>query len=255
MCITDKITETDELSINHKIRLSKRTFTKINLYARVVSELSGSPNEVMGILIGPIDGDGLVEDALLLPEQDVSHARARVPPGKIEKEYANAITNNYAIVGMWHSHASFSNFHSAYDDECLLTLLTYNTCAQRNTIKADKIKVPYAASIVINKDSYLLDEPCTRPVLFDNYYGCVAIRDGESRQILTNIEISLEGSAIPVDMEGLIDDVCRTVMHNGQYLSKRCSLGTQLEFPFMNTKKMLGNKAQNCVEYFGRWLQ
>lgn len=220
----------------NSVKITDYTFRKLNMYARIVADLSGAPREVMGLITGSPGDGGIGTDAVLIKKQEITGSSVRAPAGMIEEAYARAIDEGYLIVGMWHSHGVWSNFHSDTDQRQLATLLTYNSYAHPVYLEADTNRIPYAASIVVNRTGFMRDDPCSKPEQGEHFYCCAAIRENEVARIVPDMRLELiESGKKAADMDSLVNDICSNVRYRGNFLRKKsiCEY-VQLEFDFMS---------------------
>ncbi len=138
-----------------KIAITKRAFTKMNAYARTVSNIAGDHIECGGLLIGEHrEGLPVVTDAVLL-EGVVTHASGHFDHDSMNKEYLRARDEGKLIMGMWHSHGSFGVFHSGHDDAYLDLLLDRNERILPNLLLKSVKETPLLEGHVCITDSSL----------------------------------------------------------------------------------------------------
>jgi proteasome lid subunit RPN8/RPN11 len=92
--------------------ITNNTIKKIDNYAKIVGS-----SECYGFLVSPIDSnDGIVYDAMLAPNQEVSAGHARIGGEAAAMAKEEIESKNYKALGFWHSHGNFDTFHSQTDD-------------------------------------------------------------------------------------------------------------------------------------------
>ena len=205
------------------VKMTGDTFDRINAYAYIVSDLIGKPTEVMGLLLSAIDDTTCTAtEAYLISDQEVTGWEAHPKKGILAKAYVEARKKSKKVVGMWHSHGSYSNFHSTFDDAHLKVLLIKNTYILPNRLNFQNRSLPYAASIVINNESYQRENPAERPVKKQHYFCCAAIQDERKNQrIIDDLVLELvPGKTQPTSDYEIRNEVCKKVIFRGKYLSQ-----------------------------------
>lgn len=206
----------------HSPRITAKAFEKMNIYARLVSSIVEKPVEVMGLLVGEVgDRRCTATDAYLMKDQHVKGWEG-VPEGNgIGRGYIWAKQHGKKIVGMWHSHGSYPNFHSDDDDEHLMAILIRNSYYLQNNLRIDDNDLPYAMSIVINENSYQRPCPAHKPRKGKHYFCCAGVRyAGGDKSIVNDLELEVVDSQneVILDEYALAQEVCNNVKHNGRYL-------------------------------------
>lgn len=222
------------------IKITGEAYKKINLYSRIVSEITGKDIECGGILLNYNNkNDGVIRDAYL-DYQIAKHDKVWYLP--YESSYRNYVQQSgMSWAGMWHSHGSYPSGHSDLDDKALQQLHKQN-----KTTKACKIKnysennhskkisvydeVFYSPSIVINKDEYLNDGPGM------NYYAEFLVGNGKDHDVKVTgakLEIIEENNNIMPTLEEMVLEVGKKVKY------KRLVLG----------RIMWGKKLKNFPKY------
>jgi hypothetical protein len=219
----------------HKPRITAKAFEKMNIYARLVSSIVEKPVEVMGLLVGEDrDQSCTATDVYLMRDQHVKGWEG-VPEGNgIGRGYIWAKQQGKKIVGMWHSHGRYPNFHSDDDDEHLMAILIRNSYYLQNNLRIEEKDLPYAMSIVINETSYQRPCPAHKPKKEDHYFCCVGIRE-EEKSIVSDLELEIVDSDVGVvlDEYALVQEVCNNVKYNGKYLRDFIEIGSDsvMEMP------------------------
>lgn len=268
-----------------KITITKGAFTKMNTYARIVSELADSHIECGGLMIGEHrEGVPVVTDVVLL-EGIVTNSSGLFDTVNTHREYLKARKGGKQVIGMWHSHGNYGVFHSSPDDGHLDVLFNKNNMTLPNlllkTVKEtllgdeyiqiresglsivrefgrntydvrfdvpdEKTKevikealshlkgvyvketngVPFAASIVINKESYDNPERIAEPMTGKTVYAeALAKHSGLKGNELKRRGLPLElvdDESETLDERSLYNEVCDKVTYQGEKLAVRAA--------------------------------
>jgi len=206
--------------INNMI-LTKDAFRKINDYSYIVSSIVGKPIEVMGLLIGDKDDPlSIGKDAYLIQNQSVTASESFPDDRSLGDAYYETIAGGNNVVGMWHSHGDYPNFHSTYDNDYLENLVTFNSFMYPNHRTIEGEKVPFAASIVINQNSYLRQNPFKDLRRTKHYYCRAGYRENGDIRLTESLELILipSISRIQRDYLALFCEVCDQVSFQGKRL-------------------------------------
>lgn len=208
------------LRCEYRPRITTKAFEKMNTYAKLVSSIVEKPVEVMGLLVGERGDDKCTAtDVYLMKCQNVKGWEGMPEGNGIGRGYIWAKRQGKKIVGMWHSHGRYPNFHSDDDNNHLMAILIRNSYYLHNTLSVEQKEVPYAMSIVINENSYQRPCPAQNPKRGNHYFCCVGIREQE-RSIVSDLEIEIVDSEADIitDEYALAQEVCNRVKHDGRYL-------------------------------------
>lgn len=146
---------------------------KAQTYAKLVNEVLGETLECYGFLLERTGNyDGVIEDCMLAPDQEVSFGSAELSHDAVQKagEMVAADFKGYNVNGWWHSHGSMGTFHSYTDNRNIETVLDHTVAYQvvngldiksfaaaaappLSAPDAPKIKAKYAYSLVVNVDN------------------------------------------------------------------------------------------------------
>jgi hypothetical protein len=132
-----KIIEDDPIK---KVRITEEAFQKMNLYAKIASEIAGEDIECRGYLLNYMNFyDDLARDVYLEPYEIATSTRVILDEGdRIREMRAATIDNNKKISGIWHSHGNMTGFHSEDDDRWLEKMYTTN---KRNKIELARTEI------------------------------------------------------------------------------------------------------------------
>lgn len=113
-----KTVSVQEIPEINTIRISKDAFYKMNLYASIVSEISGYPKECVGTILNYKNkNDNIARDIHLERGQEVTGSNGwrgnRLDDSKEIDE------RGMYVIGLWHSHGSNGVFHSSFDNSVL----------------------------------------------------------------------------------------------------------------------------------------
>jgi len=122
-----------------KTKITREAFQKMNLYARLVSEIAGRDVECAGFLLNESDAyDDVVRDVYLSKGQTVTQANGNFDEEKDAESFAEIKKKNKKVSGIWHSHGSIIVCHSQDDDRHLRKM--YTTKSKNNKITVGKTK-------------------------------------------------------------------------------------------------------------------
>ncbi len=98
----------------HKLRITDEAMYKAILFAEIYQkEVIHRDQEIFGLLLNRRDKyDGIVRDVALAYEQDTRGLSVSMNP---TYSVSGARNEDYTVIGMWHSHANASPFHSGPD--------------------------------------------------------------------------------------------------------------------------------------------
>ena len=97
-------------------KITKGAFNKAMTYAKAIGQLAGTGIECYGYLLKPADSlDNTVTDIFLAPNQTNQAAYVRVSAEGVYQSSQEIEPKGLMIVGWWHSHGTFSTFHSGTD--------------------------------------------------------------------------------------------------------------------------------------------
>ncbi|MFH1210431.1 MAG: hypothetical protein V1645_00800 [archaeon] len=132
-----KIMEDDEHV--KEVRITEEAFQKMNLYAKIASEIAGEDIECRGYLLNYLNSyDDLARDVYLEPYEIATSTRVTLDEGdRIKEMRAATIDDNKKISGIWHSHGNMTGFHSEDDDRWLEKMYTTN---KKNKIELARIE-------------------------------------------------------------------------------------------------------------------
>ncbi|MFH1332123.1 MAG: Mov34/MPN/PAD-1 family protein [archaeon] len=134
MSIEEKIEEPIK-----KTKITREAFQKMNLYARLVSEIAGRDVECAGFLLNESDTyDDIARDVYLSKGQTVAEAEGNFDEEQDAESFAELKKKNKKISGIWHSHGSIIACHSEDDDRHLRKI--YITKSKNNKITVGKTK-------------------------------------------------------------------------------------------------------------------
>jgi hypothetical protein len=205
----------------HNVILTKDAFRKLNDYAYIVSSIVGEPIEVMGLLIGEKnDPYCIANDAYLIKDQAVSDAESKPDDRSLGNAYYEITRSGKSVVGMWHSHGAYPNFHSVHDNDYLEHLVINNSFLYPNKRIIGRRELPYAMSVVVNENSYLRSNPFEGLKTDEHYFCCAGIRDGDDIRLTDGLELILIPSIkrINKDYLSLFEEVCANVRYHGSTL-------------------------------------
>jgi hypothetical protein len=97
-------------------RITSEAFRRVQTYAQLVDRHVGNGYECMGFLLGEAGGD-VVDAVMLAPGQRVTAASARIDGQSVLAAGREIEQSGKTVVGWWHSHGNFQNFHSGTDDD------------------------------------------------------------------------------------------------------------------------------------------
>lgn len=121
-----KIMEDEESPID-SLRITQGALEKLNMYARIASEIAGDAIECRGFLLNQTNKyDDIARDTYLEPSQMVTSVRARSEWGDERWEMRSIHEENKRVCGIWHSHGDMAGFHSEDDDRWLNNIYTTN---------------------------------------------------------------------------------------------------------------------------------
>lgn len=161
----DEVRERDFFS---KMYISKYALEKAEMYAKLVREIAKSNMECYGYLLGDAKRKSrFVDDVYFAPDQENGAAHTRITGEGVMKAGKEIKPLGKRVMGWWHSHAGFGNFHSGTDDRNLITVFDqispYNYIGKDKTIKVkhngEEIdvkmgsKMMYAYSLVVNQNN------------------------------------------------------------------------------------------------------
>jgi proteasome lid subunit RPN8/RPN11 len=99
--------------------ITQKALEKVKTYAKIADR-----TECYGFLLSPIGAeDGIVYDAILAPNQEVSSTHAHLDPRAAAQAKQEIENKGYKAIGFWHSHSNFNTFHSGTDDRNMERLL------------------------------------------------------------------------------------------------------------------------------------
>ncbi len=131
-----------EVQHARKLKITREALEKLNLYARLVSEITEEDIECRGALLNYVHThDDIIRDVYLEPGQGVTAVEAKSEDFSKIIEMRHAIhKENKNICGVWHSHGNMGTFHSSKDDIWIDNL--YNT-NKLSKIQLGKINCEY----------------------------------------------------------------------------------------------------------------
>ncbi len=111
--VNQDFTEPEEPAY-HKLRITDEALYKAILFAEIYQkEVIHREQEIFGLLLNRRDKyDGIVRDVALAYEQDTRGLSVSMNP---TYSVSGARNEDYTVIGMWHSHANVSPFHSGPD--------------------------------------------------------------------------------------------------------------------------------------------
>jgi proteasome lid subunit RPN8/RPN11 len=106
-----------ELPIERRrLRITAEALRRAQTYAQLVNRHVGNGYECMGFLLGEAGSD-VVDSVMLAPGQRVTTASVRVDGQHVLIAGREIEQSGKTVVGWWHSHGHFQNFHSGTDDD------------------------------------------------------------------------------------------------------------------------------------------
>lgn len=97
-------------------KITRGAYNKAMTYAKAIGKIAGTGIECYGYLIKPNDSmDDTITDIIFAENQSVQSAYVRVDPEGIYHTARDIEEMGYMPVGWWHSHGTFSPFHSGTD--------------------------------------------------------------------------------------------------------------------------------------------
>ncbi|MGV8087386.1 MAG: Mov34/MPN/PAD-1 family protein [Candidatus Woesearchaeota archaeon] len=127
-------------------KITNGAFNKAMTYAKAIGQLAGTGMECYGYLLKPADSlDNVVTDIFLAPNQTNQSAYVRVSAEGVYQSSQEIEPKGLMIVGWWHSHGTFSTFHSGTDVRNFEIVL--HSIAPRTMYKNEKAQYTY------NKDT------------------------------------------------------------------------------------------------------
>jgi len=193
--ILETLVNNNQDNHSNNFRITKGAFSKAMTYAKVIGKIAGGGMECYGYLLKPSDSlDNIITDIYFAADQSDSSAYVRVSEEGVYQASQELDPKGYMIVGWWHSHGTFSTFHSGTDVDNFKVVLhsiapltmfrkeksafTYNREIKELTVNGVKIKGvelqenlsgievikkveqdPYAFSMVVNMfEEYYLEK-------------------------------------------------------------------------------------------------
>ncbi len=131
-----------EAQLIKKLRITREALEKLNLYARLVPEITEEDIECRGALLNYMQmHDDVTRDVYLEPGQGVTSVEAKSDDFSKIIEIRQAVhKENKNICGIWHSHGNMGAFHSDKDDIWLDNLYDTNKLSK---IQLGKINCEY----------------------------------------------------------------------------------------------------------------
>jgi proteasome lid subunit RPN8/RPN11 len=134
----DKINTSDSKTY----KITKGAFNKAMTYAKAIGQLAGTGMECYGYLLKPVDSfDDIVTDIFLAPNQTNQAAYVRVSAEGVYQSSQEIEPRGLMMVGWWHSHGTFSTFHSGTDVRNFEIVL--HSIAPRTMYKNEKGQYTY----------------------------------------------------------------------------------------------------------------
>ncbi|MBW2964150.1 Mov34/MPN/PAD-1 family protein [Candidatus Woesearchaeota archaeon] len=207
--------------LREPLRITDYAFRKANAYAESASGIAGRPIEVMGLLLGYCEDNRCIAVDAVIPEvQVVTQSHAHAKGSQIARLYANAMRSGQKIIGMWHSHGLYNNFHSTVDDSEFQHILVRNSGTLKNELEISGRMLPYASSVVINHRSYTRSDPGINPLIVRDYFCGAGALVGDTPCIVDNVSIEIvRSSSGHVDYDMVLSEVCAGVMYCGRPLA------------------------------------
>ncbi len=129
-------------SNNNTFKITKGAFNKAMTYAKAIGQIAGTGIECYGYLLKPADSlDNVVTDIFLAPNQTNQAAYVRVSAEGVYQSSQEIEPRGLMMVGWWHSHGTFSTFHSGTDVHNFETVL--HSIAPRTLYKNEKGQYTY----------------------------------------------------------------------------------------------------------------
>jgi proteasome lid subunit RPN8/RPN11 len=134
----------EETVASNTYKITKGAFNKAMTYAKAIGQLAGTGMECYGYLLKPSDGlDNTVTDIFLAPNQTNQSAYVRVSAEGVYQSSQEIEPKGMMIVGWWHSHGTFSTFHSGTDVHNFEVVL--HSIAPRTMYRNEKGQYTYNA--------------------------------------------------------------------------------------------------------------
>jgi len=273
------------------IRITEEAFNKMNLYARLVSEIIGDDKECVGALLNN-KNDNVVRDIYLWKDQKVTSTSGL--PGEYVDRDMEAKKRDMKAIGLWHSHGKNPVFHSE-DDKSVLEKM-YKDIKNKVRTGESKRKIEY---IVEDEVTRIFEEGSNKElrvkgkidnielVEHEEYYvlnSIVINRESYSKENLNHdaeiwigrdkkkyqknkhasIEIIIENNDIELDKERIIKEVGEKVKYNGKYLKelpgykrlvKKPSKGYHSQiFDYYTAQKACSNRINKEIGIIGEIL-
>jgi proteasome lid subunit RPN8/RPN11 len=139
----EELVKEDVLS-SSTFKITNGAFNKAMTYAKAIGQLAGTGMECYGYMLKPSDSlDNTVTDIFLAPNQTNQAAYVRVSAEGVYQSSQEIEPKGMMIVGWWHSHGTFSTFHSGTDVRNFETVL--HSVAPRTMYKNEKGQYTYNA--------------------------------------------------------------------------------------------------------------
>lgn len=202
------------------VKITGEAYRKINLYAKIVSEIAGKDIECGGTMLNYRDrNDGVIRDTFLDYQIVNAYKTQCLNYGPEYIDYTKRLGMSWS--GIWHSHGSCIPCHSHGDNKCIKWYHTNNKARKECTIKNSQKHSPskktaqdsiifYSPSLVINKDEYINGGPCR------SYYAEFLVGDGKGRDVKVKnakLEIIKENNNIMPTLEEMVLEIGEKVKY------------------------------------------